>query len=128
MSKWGKAAVWALIVMLGAVFVAEAWGAPQAPAARVDVVKNDLVCMITNKVFQSPQIPVVVGGKTYYGCCDMCKERLEGKAEARQAVDPVSKATIDKATAIIGATAQGDVVYFESLATLKAYNAKAAKP
>lgn len=127
MTTWKKAAIWALILMLGGVFVAEAWGSPQTPPARVEVVKNELVCMITNKVFQSAQIPVVVEGRTYYGCCDMCKERLEGQEAARKAVDPVSKVTIDKATAIIGATSTGDVVYFQSLATMKAYNAQATK-
>ena len=38
-----------------------------------------------------PQIPVSVDGKTYYGCCAMCKDRLARDASARSALDPVSQ-------------------------------------
>ncbi len=93
--------------------------------APVVAVPSDRVCMITNKLFDSPQIPIAVDGKTYYGCCDMCKERLGSDAKARQAVDPVTKAQIDKAKAVIGADAKGNIVYFESLETLNKYNAGA---
>ena len=45
------------------------------------------VCMVNNTVFEKDQIPVQVSGKTYYGCCEMCKERLAKDAAARTATD-----------------------------------------
>ncbi len=84
-------------------------------------VEPQYVCMINNKLFDKEQIPVTVSGKTYYGCCPMCKEKLEKSAEARTATDPVSKKNVDKATAVIGAEADGTVHYFENEKNLKSY-------
>ena len=85
------------------------------------VVESKYVCMINNQRFDKEQIPVAVQGKTYYGCCEMCKGRLKGDAKSRMAIDPVSHKKVDKAKAVIGATADGKVFYFESLANLKKY-------
>ena len=79
------------------------------------------VCMINNQVFEKDQIPVQVEGRTYYGCCEMCKEKLAKDAAARQAVDPVSGKTVDKAKAVIAALPDGKVLYFESVETLAKY-------
>jgi YHS domain-containing protein len=84
-------------------------------------VETKKVCMITNAVFEKDQIPVPVGGKTYYGCCEMCKERLAKDASSRVAVDPVTGKNVDKATAVIAAQADGKVLYFESEKTLAQY-------
>jgi len=88
------------------------------PLKRVETKK---VCMITNAVFEKDQIPVPVEGKTYYGCCEMCKERLAKDASSRVAVDPVTGKNVDKATAVIAAQADGKVLYFESEKTLAQY-------
>lgn len=72
------------------------------------------ICMVNNAVFDKPQIPVEVNGETYYGCCSMCKTTLEQDASSRQAVDPVSGKTVDKAKAVIGASPDGKVYYFEN--------------
>ena len=79
------------------------------------------VCMINEKLFVDDQIPVPVNGKTYYGCCPMCKTALAEDASKRTATDPVSGKVVDKADAVIGADAQGNVYYFESEANLRAY-------
>lgn len=79
------------------------------------------VCMVNNQVFDKDQIPVPVDGKTYYGCCEMCKERLSKDASLRSAVDPVSGKPVDKATAVIGALPDGKVLYFESETTFGQY-------
>tara|TARA_B100000609_G_C16867594_1_gene258363 strand:+ start:195 stop:551 length:357 start_codon:yes stop_codon:yes gene_type:complete len=91
----------------------------QSPALRK--VETQYTCMVTNAVYDRPQIAVEVNGKTYYGCCPMCKERLAKDASLRSAVDPVSGKTIDKADAVIGAASDGSVYYFESKDNLKAY-------
>ena len=77
-------------------------------------VEAKYVCMINNKAFDKEQIPVEIGGKTYYGCCPMCKEMLEKDAAKRNATDPVSGNTVDKAAAVIGADPHGMTYYFEN--------------
>lgn len=85
------------------------------------------VCMINNQYMGKPQIPVVIKGKTYFGCCAMCKGRLEQDAESRMATDPVSGARVDKADAVIGKAASGEVFYFESEDNLRRYTVEAPK-
>lgn len=84
-------------------------------------VEPQYVCMINNKLFDKVQIPIIVDGKTYYGCCPMCKEKLEKSAESRSATDPISNKRVDKAVAVIGAETDGTVHYFENEANLKRY-------
>ena len=97
------------------------------PAAAVKTVEAKKVCMINERVFEKDQIPVVVEGKTYYGCCEMCKTALAQNADKRQGTDPVTGKKVDKATAVIAANADGEVFYFESQDTLNYYNAREAK-
>lgn len=100
-------------------------GAPPAAAeqrAGLVAVPAEHVCMMNDKRFPEPQIPVEVDGRTYYGCCAMCKERLATDAAARTAIDPVSRRPVDKATAVIGAATDGRVFYFESAANRAAYS------
>ena len=87
-------------------------------------VETKKVCMVNNQVFDKDQIPVEVQGKTYYGCCEMCKERLANDVAARTAVDPVTGKKVDKATAVIAAMEDGKVLYFESQDTLAQYQKK----
>ena len=84
-------------------------------------IKSEYVCMVNNAAFDKPQIPVEVNGKTYYGCCPMCKERLAKDASARTATDPVSGKSVDKAEAVIGKAPDGSVYYFENEGNMKQY-------
>lgn len=77
-------------------------------------VEAQYVCMMNNKVFDKAQMAIQVDGKTYYGCCPMCKEMLGKDPEKRSAIDPVSGKKVDKATAVIGADTHGMTYYFES--------------
>src|SRR5262245_3313153 len=92
------------VLLVGAAAFAE-------PLTRVEAKR---VCMVNDTAFPKDQIAVEVDGKTYFGCCEMCKSRLQQDASARSAVDPVSGKTVDKATAVIGAMPDGKVLYFES--------------
>ena len=87
-------------------------------------VETKKVCMVNNQVFEKDQIPVAVDGKTYYGCCEMCKERLAKDAAARTGTDPVTGKPVDKATAVIAAMPDGKVLYFESQETYEKYTKK----
>lgn len=90
----------------------------QAAITRVD---PSQVCMVNNHYMGKPQIPIVVSGRTYFGCCDMCKSRLAQDAEARAAHDPVTGVLVDKAASVIGKDASGAVFYFENETNLQRY-------
>jgi YHS domain-containing protein len=88
-------------------------------------VKASEVCMVNNNYMGTPQIPVKVGERTYYGCCQGCKTTLQTKPESRVAVDPVSGQTVDKSVAIIGKSHDGKVFYFSSVAHFNRFQPKA---
>ena len=88
-------------------------------------VDSKYVCMMTNQLFVKEQIPVEVEGKTYYGCCEMCKAKIKNDPESREATDPVSGNKVDKAESVIGASADRSVFYFESEENLEMFNASA---
>ena len=109
-----------IIIALALTFFMTAM-AVQAESALKQVDSNH-VCMITDQEFAREQIPVEVEGKTYYGCCEMCKAKLNNNPESRVATDPVSGNKVDKAEAVIGAAPNGKVFYFESEENLVLYN------
>ena len=85
-------------------------------------VDSNHVCMVTDQEYAKEQIPVEVEGKTYYGCCEMCKGKLQNDPQSRVATDPVSGTQVDKAEAVIGVAPDGKVYYFESEENLTQYN------
>jgi YHS domain-containing protein len=113
------------VMTLAVTLLAAAVAAYANPASggMLQQVPADHVCMVNDTHFPAPQIPVPVAGKTYFGCCEMCKGRLASDAVVRTAVDPVSGKQVDKATATIGALPNGKVLYFESVKSLNAYQA-----
>ncbi|MBM4243441.1 MAG: hypothetical protein FJ148_06440 [Deltaproteobacteria bacterium] len=113
---------WLLPGLLVLALLLLAGPAAAEPIERVDAKR---VCMVNNSVFPKDQIPVEVNGKTYFGCCEMCKGRLASDATARTATDPISGKTVDKATAVIGATPDGKVFYFESDTTYTQFKNRA---
>ena len=94
----------------------------QSSAGLTRIVDPSLVCMVNNRFMDSPQIEVPVNGKTYYGCCAMCKAKLANDPSARTAVDPVSQRQVDKALAILAKTSTGEVLYFENEQNLSSYS------
>ena len=117
----GRLALAFVCLLVLAFGVAQAGEEKKQELKRVETKK---VCMVNNQVFDKDQIPVDVEGKTYYGCCEMCKERLAKDAAARTAVDPVTGKPVDKATAVIAAMPDGKVLYFESQETYEQYSKK----
>lgn len=80
-----------------------------------ELVPSDEVCMVNDAYMGKKQFDVKFQGKTYYGCCDMCKERIPKDASVRVATDPYSHKQVDKAVAVIAVTGNnGEVSYFES--------------
>ena len=92
------------------------------PTGKLTKVEPKTVCMINEHAMGKDQIAVEVDGKTYYGCCDMCKKALATDASKREAVDPVSGKKVDKAMAVIASQEDGRVFYFENDENLAKYN------
>lgn len=89
-------------------------------------VDSKYVCMITNQEFAKEQIPVELEGKTYYGCCEMCKAKIKNNPQSREATDPISGNKVDKADAVIGAAPDGNVFYFENEENLSQFSPSVA--
>lgn len=80
-----------------------------------DLVPTEEVCMVNDAFMAKKQLMVKHEGRVYYGCCDMCKERIPNEAAVRVAIDPLSGKEVDKASAAIAITGdQGEVSYFEN--------------
>lgn len=132
MKRYLGAAVLILMLSVAAWGIAAQMREPAKPAVtpvaevvglqKVEDLKK--VCMVTNKVFEKDQIPVPVEGRTYYGCCEGCKQTLANDPAARTAIDLVSGNPVDKATAVVGARPDGSVLYFENEANLQEYASK----
>lgn len=103
-----------LVLVMGAFVILAGMISTAQAAEALEIVPNQKVCMVTNMVFPRDQIPVKQGNKTYYGCCENCKKTLAEDASSRTAIDPVSGKSVDKATAVIAARADGSVVYFQN--------------
>lgn len=91
------------------------------PAGIVRVTDTSQVCMVNDQYMGRPQIPVEVEGRTYFGCCPACKEKLEQQPAMRTAQDPVTGEPVDKAKAIIVQDSTGNVLYFASEDTLRRF-------
>jgi YHS domain-containing protein len=100
--------------------------APEPSGKLTKVDDNSKICMVTNRAYDKPQVPVQVDGRTYYGCCEMCKGMLTKDASQRTAIDPVSKKPVDKSKAVIGVGANGGVYYFQNEKDFETYNARMA--
>jgi hypothetical protein len=84
---------------------------------------NSQVCMVNDQFMNKEQIPVRVGSKMYYGCCEGCVATLKNKITARTATDPLTEESVDKASAfiIIKPGTKDEVLYFASAANAKNY-------
>ncbi|WP_228458122.1 hypothetical protein [Chryseobacterium schmidteae] len=78
-------------------------------------VPKNMVCMVNDTYMGKEQIEVLFEGKIYYGCCNMCKEKIPKDARARYAIDPHSLKKISKADAYIVVIGNNnEVAYFEN--------------
>ena len=113
-----------LFTLLIALVMATAAFAQDAvkPNEKLTRVETKTVCMINEHAMGKDQIPIEIEGRTYYGCCEMCKKALAADAAKRVAVDPVSGKQVDKATAVIASQEDGRVFYFENEANLAKHN------
>ncbi|MFQ5466142.1 MAG: hypothetical protein ACE5EI_09465 [Thermodesulfobacteriota bacterium] len=130
-SKMGARAVVAAVLIAGAVLaggvLTYTFSGTDAQAAELSAATPSEVCMVNDRVFGKPQIPVEYDGKTYYGCCAGCVTRIKEDRTVRYSTDPVTGREVDKATAVILEGAEGEALYFESMETAKRYRAPVSK-
>ena len=93
----------------------------QLPAGFVRVADASQVCMVNDQYMGKPQIPIAVDGRTYYGCCPMCKDRLANEPASRLGKDPVTGNDVDKSVAIMVKDTSGKIFYFENEDSLRRY-------
>lgn len=117
----------ALVMVLVSITIVSRAGATEQAAADIKPVETSLVCMVNDTVMGKAQIPVEVDGKTYYGCCMGCVERLKTDITARTAKDPATGNDVDKAKAIIGTGPKGEALYFESLQSFNTFMQQTGK-
>lgn len=115
-----------MAVVFGAAmtFKTKAHAGQESLSGRVEAVE---VCMVNDRVMGKPQIPVEYEGKTYYGCCQGCVNRIKNDRAIRYSIDPVTGVEVDKAKAYIVEGLAGEALYFESAQTAKQYRAKSVE-
>ena len=72
------------------------------------------VCMVNDAVQAKAGEPITHGGKTYYGCCAMCAEKIRTEPDRfTKSVDQVDGRIVDKADAVMHVLS-GSVYYFRT--------------
>jgi YHS domain-containing protein len=100
--------------MLSLIMSALLFAATPVLAADGNVEDRKYVCMMQDALQVKPGTPIEHEGKTYYGCCQMCADKLRQSPERyTKATDPVTNARVDKASAFIYGL-EGNAFYFES--------------
>ena len=108
------------LVLVVALAAQRAWAAPP----RVEIPTRAGVCMMQDTVMAGPAIALTHDGKTYYGCCEMCKAKIAADPKRYTlSRDPISGTVVDKATAEL-LSVDGRVLYFESSDTRHRYMEK----
>ena len=103
------------------VITAFTLGLTLALASSGNIDKREYVCMMQDMVLGKAGIPIEHDGKTYYGCCEMCKQKIKNAPQKyTRAIDPVSGKTVDKAMAFIY-NMEGSAYYFVSEANRKTF-------
>ncbi len=95
-------------------------------AAEEESLPVEFVCMVNDAYMGIKQFPVPVGDKIYYGCCEMCVDKLKNSTKYRYGIDPLTKEKVDKTEAFIVLQSKetGTVLYFKSKENYKKYKAR----
>lgn len=108
-------------LVLTLVVLALIQSAATAFALAQNIDDHRYVCMMQDSLQVKPGVPIDYGGKTYYGCCPMCAEKMKADpVRYMKSKDPVSQGIVDKATALIFGH-DGKAFYFESEANRRTF-------
>lgn len=84
-------------------------------------VKKDQICMVQKYDMEAKTTPVVLDGKTYWVCCEGCKNSITKDKKERVIADPVSGKIVNKADAVVGRASNGQVHFFENEKNMAAF-------
>ena len=105
------------LVVLG-IIAYNVWNntSPSTWVSMDEQLPNNKVCMVNDAYMGVDQIKVPVGDKMYYGCCEMCVNKLNNIESVRYGTDPYTGQAVDKADAFIVLKSKdtGEVFYFQS--------------
>lgn len=102
--------------------VAKAKGVSPTAQPFLKAVPKDEVCMVQKYFMGGGQLtPVPLDGKTYWVCCQGCKDTITKDPSERWAVDPVSGKKVNKADAVLGLAPNDTVKFFENEANRDAF-------
>ena len=113
-----------VLVMLGIIVYNVYNNASPATWVSMDEqLPNNKVCMVNNAYMGIDQIEVLIGDKIYFGCCEMCVDKLNSMESVRFGVDPFTGEKVDKAEAfiVLKSKSTGEVLYFQSEETHQQY-------
>jgi len=100
---------------------------PTADASKIDVrLSTELVCMVNDAFMGRKQYPVPVGDKIYYGCCEMCVDKLQNSDKYRYGIDPLTNEKVDKIEAyiVLASEETGAVYYFANEENYEKFKSK----
>ena len=96
-----------------------------ADSGNVD--KRETVCAVRDSVGTKAGLPHEYSGKTYYLCCEMCRDSIKNEpAKYTLAKDPVSGKQVDKSVAFIYSL-DGKAYYFENEANRRTFAGNPSK-
>ena len=100
--------------------------APPPVAVTDPRIPTELVCMVNDAFMGRKQFPVPVGDKIYYGCCEMCVDKLQNSDKFRIAIDPLTNEKVDKVEAyiVLASEETGAVYYFANEENYKKFKSK----
>lgn len=84
-------------------------------------VAKDQICMVQKYDMEAKTTPVVLDGKTYWVCCEGCKNQITKDKNERVIADPVSGKVVNKADAVVGRASNGQVHFFENEKNMAAF-------
>lgn len=112
------------LVVLG-IIAYNVWNntSPSTWVSMDEQLPNNKVCMVNDTYMGVDQIEVPVADKMYYGCCEMCVDKLNTLESVRFGIDPFTGEKVDKADAfiVLKSKSTGAVHYFESKDTFEQY-------
>ncbi len=100
--------------------------APPPVASTDPRLSTELVCMVNDAFMGRKQFPVPVGNKIYYGCCEMCVDKLQNSDQYRYGIDPLTHEKVDKVEAyiVLASEETGAVYYFANEENYKKFKSK----
>lgn len=95
---------------------------PEVKRYTGEVKDRSLICMTNDTVQKQAGLPQVYQGKTYYLCCEGCRQGFKADPDKfSHAHDPISNERVDKAEALVYGF-QGKAYFFANRKNLEVFS------